>query len=190
MNMAKRVAGVMGKGIRPQAFVDGMQKNKEAFVSWYDQFAWADEEDKSFFESLQYRDDLRCLILAADWCGDVVRNVPVVFRAMEAAQIETEVLIMEQFPETMDHFLTMGGRSVPVVIFADTGGHVLGQWGPRPSDVQAHMIRFKQENPDREAPDYPDKLKAVRQQMMETYGEGTGYQTRIVRELKELLSSF
>lgn len=51
------------------------------------------------------------------------------------------------------------------------------------------MIRFKQENPDREAPDYPDKLKAVRQQMMETYGEGTGYQTRIVRELKELLSS-
>lgn len=97
MNMAKRVAGVMGKGIRPQAFVDGMQKNKEAFVSWYDQFAWADEEDKSFFESLQYRDDLRCLILAADWCGDVVRNVPVVFRAMEAAQIETEVLIMEQF---------------------------------------------------------------------------------------------
>lgn len=90
----------------------------------------------------------------------------------------------------MEQFLTVGSCSVPVIIFADTGGHVLGQWGPRPSDVQAKMIRFKQENPDGEASDDQDKWKVLRQQLMETYGEGTGYQTRIVRVLKELLSSF
>jgi len=188
--MSKHVANVIGQGISPQAFIDSMQKNKEAFISWYDQFAWSSEEEKEFFESLQYRDDIRCLILAADWCGDVVRNVPVVFRALEAASIDTEVLIMEQFPEVMDQFLTMGGRSVPIVIFADTGGYVLGQWGPRPSDVQAHMIRFKEENPDREAPNYQDNLKVVRQRILEQYGEGTGYHARITSELRDLLSGF
>ncbi|MCG7409759.1 thioredoxin family protein [Paenibacillus sp. ACRRX] len=188
--MSNSIAEYLRQGISPQAFMDGMTKNQDAFLSWYKQFEWADEEDRSFFESLQFRDDLRCEILAADWCGDVVRNVPVVFKAMEAAGIPTEVLIMEQFPELMDQYLTMGGRSVPVVIITDTGGHVLGKWGPRPSDVQAHMIAFKQANPDREAADYQDNLKVVRQQMMETYGEGTDYHNRIVRELRELLSSF
>ncbi|MCM3341383.1 thioredoxin family protein [Paenibacillus sp. MER TA 81-3] len=187
--MSKNVAGVLGKGISPQAFIDSMQKNKEAFLSWYEQFEWANEEDKAYFESLQFRDDIRCLILAADWCGDVVRNVPVVFRALETAQMQTEVLIMEQFPDVMDEFLTMGGRSVPIVIFADTGGHVLGQWGPRPSDVQAHMVAFKQANPDREASDYQDKLQVVRQQMMKQYGESAAYHARVVSELRELLSA-
>lgn len=96
-----------------------------------------------FFESLNNRDDLRCLIIAADWCGDVVRNVPVVFRAMETGGIPVEVLIMEQNLDVMDQFLTAGGRSIPVVIFTDTSGHVLDQWGPRPQHVQAVMNQFR-----------------------------------------------
>ncbi|MGZ9587304.1 thioredoxin family protein [Paenibacillus marinisediminis] len=187
--MSKSLANVMGQGISPQAFTDGMTKNKDAFQDWYDRFQWSSEEEREFFESLQYRDDLRCMILAADWCGDVVRNVPVVFQAMKTAGIPTEVLIMEQFLEVMDQFLTMGGRSVPVVLITDTGGHVLGQWGPRPSDVQAHMIKFKQENTDREAEDYQSNLKAAYVKIMESYGEGTGYQARITRELRDILSS-
>ncbi|PDQ24784.1 hypothetical protein CRD64_11405, partial [Streptococcus pneumoniae] len=93
--------------------------DKEAFQSWYDQFTWQNTEDAQFFESLNNRDDLRCLILAADWCGDVVRDVPVVFHLMETAGIPTEVFIMEEHPDLMDQFLTNGGRSVPIVIIAD-----------------------------------------------------------------------
>jgi len=188
--MSTSIAEVLGKGITPQAFMEGMEKNKEAFQDWYDRFEWSSEEEREFFESLRFRDDLRCVILAADWCGDVVRNVPVVFHAMAAAGMPTEVLIMEQFLDVMDQFLTMGGRSVPVVIFTDSGGHVLGKWGPRPSDVQIHMIRFKQDNLDREAADYQANLQETYKKIMESYGEGTGYQARITSELRELLSSF
>lgn len=188
--MSTSIAAVMGQGITPEAFIEGMTKNQAAFQEWYHRFEWSGDEDREFFESLQFRDDLRCFILMADWCGDVVRNVPVVFRAMEAAGIPTEVLIMEQFLEVMDQYLTMGGRSIPVVLMTDTGGHVLGQWGPRPSDVQAHMIRFKQDNPVREAPDYPANLNETYQKMKESYGEGTEYQSRIIHELRDLLSSF
>jgi hypothetical protein len=188
--MAKSVADKLKKGISPKQFMDGMAKNQERFQELYNGFQWENEDDKEFFESLNNRDDLRCLILAAEWCGDVVRNVPVVFRALEISGVPTEVLIMEEHTDTMDQFLTMGGRAIPIVIFADFSGHVLGQWGPRPKHVQAVMTKFKQENPDRNAPDYDEKIKVAREEMGRQYGEGNGYQTVIVQELRELLSSF
>lgn len=188
--MSKSVADKLNKGISPQQFIDGMTKNKEAFTNWYDTFEWADESDREYFESLNNRDDLRVAILMADWCGDVVRNIPVVFRVLENSGVPTEVLIMEENLDTMDQFLTMGGRSVPIVIISDTGGHVLGQWGPRPTYVQEPMVAFKQENPDREAADYQDKLAATRQEIMRRYGEGTGYQSLIIKELRTLFESF
>lgn len=188
--MSKNVADKLGKGLTPQQFIDGMTKNKEKFLDGYNGFEWSSDDDRDFFESLSNRDDLRCLILAADWCGDVVRNVPVVFRALENSGMPVEVLIMEQNTELMDQFLTMGGRSIPVVIFADTGGFVLGHWGPRPKHVQEVMIKFKQENPDRNASDYEEKIKVARTEMMAQYGEGFGYHQVIVKELRDLVSTF
>ncbi|MDT9723039.1 thioredoxin family protein [Paenibacillus sp. ClWae2A] len=179
-----------GKGLPPKDFIESMTKNQSEFQANYDSFTWLNEEDREFFESLNHRDDLRVLILAADWCGDVVRNIPVVFQALEISGIPTEVLIMENHPEVMDEFLTMGGRSVPVVIFADTGGHVLGQWGPRPQHVQEVMIEFKRLNPDREAADYQENLAVARQEIGKRYGEGTESHAAIIRELRELISGY
>lgn len=188
--MTINLAHKFGQGITPRQFMEGMQKNKAEFAAGYEGFNWINADDREFFKSLNYRDDLRVLIIAADWCGDVVRSVPVVFRALEESGLETEVLILEQHQDTMDHFLTMGGRSVPIIIFADTGGHVLGSWGPRPQHVQALMIQFKQENPDREAPDYQDKISVVRQRMADKYKEGGGVNATVVSELRALISGF
>lgn len=186
--MSINLAHKFGQGITPRQFMEGMQQNKAEFAAGYEAFKWMHEEDQAFFKSLIYRDDLRVLILAADWCGDVVRNVPVVFRALEESGLETEVLILEEHQDTMDHFLTMGGRSVPIIIFTDTGGHVLGSWGPRPQHVQELMIQFKQANSDREAPDYAEKIGVVRQQMAEKYKEGGGVNASVVSELRALIS--
>ncbi|MUT67631.1 thioredoxin family protein [Paenibacillus sp. NEAU-GSW1] len=187
--MSKSIAEKQNKGISPQQFIDGMTKNKENFLGWSEKFAWADETDRDFFESLQSRSDLRVNILMADWCGDVVRNIPVVFKALEAAGIQPGVLIMEEHLDTMDQFLTMGGRSVPVVIFSNEAGEVLGTWGPRPAYVQEPMIAFKKANPDREAADYQDNLAETRKEIMRRYGEGTEYQSLIIKELRALIES-
>ncbi len=186
--MAVNLAHKFDTGLSPEAFIEGMTQNKEAFQSWYDQFKWENDDIRSFFSSLNYRDDLRCLILASDWCGDVVRNIPVVFQAMQEAGIPTEVLIMEENLDVMDQFLTMGGRSIPIVIFTDTGGAVLAQWGPRPKHIQEVMVNFKQNNPDPEAADYQEKLQEARKEIMARYGEGTGYQAYIIQELRDILS--
>jgi hypothetical protein len=187
--MSKNVAEYFDKGISPQQFIDGMNKNQEDFKSWYEQFNWENEDQKKFFHSISFRDDLRCLIISAEWCGDVVRNVPVVFKALEQTLMPVEVMIMEQFPELMDQFLTGGGKAIPIVIIADTGGFVLAQWGPRPKHVQEVMTKFKQENPDRDALDYNDKIQVARQEMGRQYGSGTGYQHVIVQELRDILSN-
>jgi hypothetical protein len=186
--MTTNLSHKLRTGISPEKFMEGMQKNKDTFQTNYEQFAWDIPGEREFFGSLNHRDDLRVLILAADWCGDVVRNVPVVFHALETAGIPTEVLILEENLEIMDQFLTMGGRSVPVVIFLDTGGHVLGQWGPRPKHVQQYMIEFKQENTDREASNYADNMAIVRSQMIDAYGKGSDVRTVILKELRELIS--
>ncbi|XID95916.1 thioredoxin family protein [Paenibacillaceae bacterium WGS1546] len=186
--MSRTIARKLNQGLSPRQFVEGMTKNQDNFRSWYDRFQWPDEDTEAFYDSLNHRDDLRCLILAADWCGDVVRNVPVVFRAMEKAGIPTEVLIMEEHLDLMDEHLTMGGRAIPVVLFTDTGGHLLGKWGARPQYVQEVMNAFKADNPDREAPDYQEKIAVARQEMMRRYGEDTAYQTVILREMRDILS--
>jgi hypothetical protein len=187
--MAVNLATKLRTGITPQQFMDGIDKNRDQFLNWYNEYVWSSKEDEAYFASLRNRDDLRCLILCAEWCGDVVRNVPVVFRALENSGIPTEVLIMEQNLDTMDQFLTMGGRAIPIVIFTDTSGVVLGQWGPRPKHVQAVMTEFKRLNPDREASDYQEKIAVARGEMGKQYGEGTGYQAVIVSELRDLISS-
>ncbi len=188
--MTKTVTDRLGKGLSPQAFIDSMTKNQEKFLELQSKFEWKSDEDREFFESLSNRDDLRCLIIAADWCGDVIRNVPVVFRALENSGMPVEVFIQEQHMDLMDQYLTMGGRAIPIVIFADTGGFVLGHWGPRPAYVQEPMKQFKLANTDRDAPGYEEKLMEARKAVVARYGEDTAYQQLIVTELRELLSSF
>lgn len=187
--MSTNLKAKLNTGLKPEEFIESMSVNKDKFLDWYDQFSWHNEEDEGYFLSLKNGEDVHCMILAADWCGDVIRNVPVVFRALEETGISTEVLIMEENLDVMDEFLTMGGRAIPIVLFTDKNGSILGQWGPRPQHVQEVMIAFKKGKPDRDAPDYGDKIKEVYAEMFKQYGEGTGYQNVIVKELRDILSS-
>jgi hypothetical protein len=52
------------------------------------------------------------------------------------------------------------------------------------------MVEFKRNNPDREAADYQANLQAAREEIKHRYGEGRGYQELVVRELRELISTF
>lgn len=174
-------------GMVPSEFINSMTRNQEAFQNWYAAFSWPSEDAQAFFEKWSGPQNLRCLIIAADWCGDVVRNVPVVLRLTKAAGIATEILVMEQNLNVTDQFLTFGGRSIPVVLFAAASGEVLAQWGPRPTYVQEPMAQFKALKIERNAPDYDELMQGVRAEVRRRYGEGSGYQQDIVREIRALL---
>lgn len=176
----------VSEGLSPSEFTAKMTKNQSAFRDWFERFTWPDDETQLFFERFQ-NTGVHCKIIAADWCGDVVRNVPVILRLTEAAGIPTTLYIMEEHLSFIDQFLTMGGRSIPVVLFVNDQDDVIGRWGPRPTYIQEPMVAFKETNLDKNAPDYEDNLKAARQELMRRYGEGTDYQTLIVEEIQSLL---
>ncbi|WP_372662322.1 thioredoxin family protein [Cohnella sp.] len=180
----------IGKGLQPQPFIDGMSKNKSSLMDGYNRFAWSSKGDEDFFAALREQTGLKCLILCTDWCPDVIWNVPVLFRVLEQGRIYTEVLLMEEHLETIDHFLTDGGRGQPIAVFIDSNGMVFGKWGPRPQYIQAVMEQFRRENPDREASDYQEKVEKARSEVADMYNAGTGYQSVIVLELRKLIESF
>ncbi|CAM4514529.1 hypothetical protein FHS16_005998 [Paenibacillus endophyticus] len=191
---------IIGKGISPQQFMDDMQirtmeisnipNTKEKLISVYENFTWTQEEQKVFFTALNNRSDLHCLILCTDWCPDVIWNVPLLFRVMEQSRISTEVLLMEEHMETMDLFLTDGGRAQPIAVILNVSGEVLGRWGARPAYIQAVMDRFKKNNPDKQKADYKGKLNQIYREIGELYHASNEYQKVMLHELKDLFTTF
>lgn len=190
----------IGQGISPQQFMDDMQiraiensnipNTKEQFISIYENFTWTQEDQKVFFTALSNRSDLHCLILCTDWCPDVIWNVPILFRVMEQSRISTEVLLMEKHMETMDLFLTNGGRAQPIAVFLNASGDVLGRWGARPAYIQAVMDRFKKNNPDKQEADYKEKLNQIYREIGELYHASNEYQEVMLHELRDLFTTF
>ncbi|WP_256992196.1 thioredoxin family protein [Paenibacillus sp. XY044] len=190
----------VGQGISPQQFMERMQVREminsgipntvERFLEIYHRFHALDSGRRKMFTSTGERLGLRCLILCTDWCPDVIWNVPVLFRVMEQCGLPVEVLVMEEHLETMDLFLTDGGRAQPVGVFVDRNGDVLGQWGARPAYIQQVMDDFKASRPDRQSPSYQEQLNQVYRDIGNLYLDGDRYQDVILQELDVLFHSF
>ena len=85
----------------------------------------------------------RLLAIAADWCGDAVNTLPTMAKWAEAIGVPFRIIDRDRWPQVMDHYLTDGSRSIPIVIALDPAFHELGHWGPRPSELQAWVMANK-----------------------------------------------
>jgi Thioredoxin len=83
----------------------------------------------------------KLLVIAEDWCGDASSTIPEVARMVEAVPgLELRIIRRDEHPEVMDHYLTNGSRSIPIVIALDEDFRELGHWGPRPGVLQAWVM--------------------------------------------------
>jgi thiol-disulfide isomerase/thioredoxin len=74
------------------------------------------------------------LIITESWCGDAAQTMPVVNKVAEAAGIDFKVVLRDEHPLLMDHFLTNGARSIAKLILIDKNTHLpITTWGPRPT---------------------------------------------------------
>ena len=79
------------------------------------------------------------LVLTEAWCGDAAQIIPVLQKmANQTENIEMKLILRDQNLEIMDEFLTNGkSRSIPKLVVLDAESlNVLGDWGPRPTEVQ------------------------------------------------------
>ena len=115
--MGKNVASKLNKGISPQQFIDSHdEKQRSLSKTGTTGLNGRTTEDREFFESMNNRDDLRCLILRRIGAATSFATFRSCSRRLKMTGIPTEVLIMEEHLDTMDEFLTMGGRSIPIVL--------------------------------------------------------------------------
>ncbi len=84
------------------------------------------------------------IAIAEDWCGDVVRHVPVLQRmAEEGANLRVRFISREQHPEVFARFLTNGGEAIPKFVVLNDRFVECGSWGPMPVDCRELISRGK-----------------------------------------------
>jgi hypothetical protein len=86
----------------------------------------------------------RWLLITEHWCGDAAQNVPAIAKAAAGNPfIDLRLILRDEHPEIMQHFLTNGGTAIPVLIIMDESNRVLARWAPRPAPAQAMVMGWK-----------------------------------------------
>ena len=186
------------KGISYDEFKAAMTRNQERFAESESRVV-LDAETVRTFKSLPK--PLRVLVLAEDWCGDVVANLPILGRlAKEVPTLDVRVFYRDQNLDLMERWLNQGKyQSIPVFVFFDENFRELGHWIERPASVTERRAADRKKifaaHPEFGSPDAPvdqlpedvrTRLQAELQKMrdgMVSFANG-----EVQRELRELVS--
>jgi hypothetical protein len=85
------------------------------------------------------------LVITEGWCGDSAQITPYLYLCAQQCGAELRVVLRDENPEIMDLFLTNGTRSIPIIVFVDAEGAVVGQWGPRPQILAGLVKDWKEQ---------------------------------------------
>ena len=121
------------EGLTYQQYVDQMTQNKERFLENYQHFTLS-PEDTAYFRNLA--EPLNVLMIAEDWCGDVIAGLPVVGKILDVAgnKLNVRVFLRDQNEDIMNQYLKEGKyKSIPVVVAFDQQMHELGHFIERPA---------------------------------------------------------
>lgn len=88
--------------------------------------------------------NIQILAITEAWCGDTAQNLPYFHLLAEKANIAYQLCFRDEDEDLMKHFLTNGGKAIPIVIFMNDDFEVLATWGPRPKPVQEMVMNYKQ----------------------------------------------
>jgi hypothetical protein len=122
-------------------YIAQIKVNKARFQGYYNDFHLKPEE-AAFFQAIARRPDgpAKMLVLGEDWCGDVVRGLPVLARLAEAAGLELRIFPRDQNLDIMDEFLKLGMyQSIPVAVFYTRDHEYIGHWIERPAIAEREM---------------------------------------------------
>ena len=116
---------------------------------------------------------------AEDWCGDVVRHVPVLQAIADASDwVQVRYVARAEQRDAFARFLTNGGEAIPKFVFLSDGFVECGHWGPMPRACRQVIARGKA------CGDVP----AARQKVAAMYAADPDKRD-VVRELLELVQT-
>lgn len=145
------------QGLTYEEYKAAMTRNRERLEE-NERTLQLDPADLAPFKNLPR--PLNVLVLAEDWCGDVIQNLPTLGRlATESGKLNLRVFPRDQHPDLMDQFLNNGFRSIPVFAFFDEQFDELGRFIERPASVTERRAERRREiyasRPEYGSPDTP-----------------------------------
>jgi hypothetical protein len=186
------------KGMTYEAFKAAMTRNQERFGE-NEARVELDPETVRTFKSLPQ--SLRVLVLAEDWCGDVVANLPILGRlAKEVPALDVRVFYRDQNLDLMEHWLNQGKyQSIPVFAFFDQDFRELGHWIERPASVTERRAQERKRifaahpefgSPDAPVDQLPEEVRTHLQSELQKMREDmvSFANAEVQRELRELVS--
>jgi hypothetical protein len=138
-------------GLTYAQWLEAMTQNKERFLANYEA-AQINPQDVAAFNRLPQ--PLNVLVLAEDWCGDVIANLPILAKLASASgKLNLRIFKRDENLDIMDQYLNQGQfRSIPTIVFFDQAMNEVGRWHERPQMARDEMSearrRFAAEHPD------------------------------------------
>jgi hypothetical protein len=184
-----------------EAYKEQMTRNRERLEE-NERTVVLGADDLAFFKDLPQT--LNVLVLAEDWCGDVINNLPVLGRlAAESGKLNLRIFLRDQNLDLMDQYLKDGQfRSIPVFVVFDEELRQLGVFIERPASIHAKQSAAVAElfatAPELQGLDpatspglLPDEARA---RMMRFFGEFRAAHraesdAEVVRELREIIAA-
>src|SRR5580765_6179177 len=120
------------QGMTYDAYKEQMTRNRDR-VEENERRVDLSKEDLAAFRALPRA--VKVLVLAEDWCGDVIANLPVLGRlAKESGTLDVRIFLRDQNKDLMQRYLNQGKyESIPVFAFFDDAFSELGVFTERPA---------------------------------------------------------
>ena len=176
------------EGLTYESYIEQIKVNKARFDEFYNNFGVTAEDAEALKElSSRPNGPAKMLVLGEDWCGDVIRGLPVLARMAEVAGWEMSVFPRDQHHDIMNEFLKNGQwMSIPVAVFYTRDHQYICHWIERPESAEREMHEIEEairaENPEISDPDFG------RERRQRTTARAEDWQQESVKEIRELLA--
>ena len=125
------------KGFTYKDYMAQVKVNKDRMEEYHNSFKLK-REDIDSLSGLVKRPDgpAKMLLLAEDWCGDVVRELPVLSLLAGATGMDLRIFPRDQNLDIMKEFLNQGQfQSIPVAVFYTKAHKYIAHWIERSSQA-------------------------------------------------------
>ena len=168
-------------------YIDQIKVNKARFEGFY-KFQIKSEDAAALRELANRKGGpAKMLVLGEDWCGDVIRGLPMLARVAEAGGLDLKIFPRDEHHDIMNEFLKEGQwMSIPTAVFYTADHQYICHWIERPTIAGKEMEEIgeaiKAENPGINDQDYGRERRA------RTAARSEFWQQASVDELKDLLN--
>ena len=139
------------QGLTISEYINGMQENREKLEGNYTNAVLTNTE----IELIQNSNvPVNVLVIAEDWCGDVLRYLPMLARIAEiASNWNVRIFYRDRNLDLAERWLKNGiHRAIPVIAFFDENWNELGYYQEKPAQVYkeeaAAIANFATLHPD------------------------------------------